>query len=59
MVKTFFWTLMEKLKRTGFYTTRFVEAQDAEQAEFIAVGLIKNDPKLSDIVLNKGGDSPC
>ena len=45
-------------RKTGFYTTRFVEAQDAEQAEALAVELIKSDPKLSNIVLNKRGDSP-
>ena len=45
-------------RKTGFYTTRFVEAEDAEQAEALAVELIKSDPKLSNIVLNKRGDSP-
>lgn len=45
-------------QKTGFYTTRFVEAQDVEQAEAIAVELIKNDTKLSGIILNQGGDTP-
>jgi hypothetical protein len=30
----------------GFYTTRFVEADDPEGAEELAVGLIRGDPKL-------------
>jgi hypothetical protein len=44
--------------KTGFYTTRFVEAQDAKQAEAVAIELIKSDAKLADIVLNKRGDTP-
>ncbi|HJP95836.1 MAG TPA: hypothetical protein VJ843_00535 [Candidatus Saccharimonadales bacterium] len=47
-----------RVQRMGFYTTRFVEAKDAEQAEAIAVELIKRDTKLSETVLNKRGDSP-
>ena len=45
-----------KLQKTGFYTTRFVEARNPEEAEEIAIALIKEDPKLSGIVLNEGSD---
>ena len=47
-----------EIQKTGFYTTRFVEAQDAKQAETVAIELIKSDSKLADIVLNKRGDTP-
>jgi len=33
-------------KAVGFYTTRFVEADSPEQAELLAVELLRNDPDL-------------
>jgi hypothetical protein len=43
-------------KRLGFYTTRFVEANDAEHAELVAVKLLREEGKLS--ALNDRGDPP-
>lgn len=56
--RNFLLSLDGKVRKTGFYTTRFVEAQDAERAEVAAIELIKSDPKLLDIVLNKREDGP-
>ena len=39
----------------GFYTTLFVEADSAEQAEAIALGQLRNDPRLQ---LPEGTRSP-
>jgi len=47
-----------KPQRTGFYTTRFVEAQDAEKAKAIAEEVIRVDSKLSDGLLNERNDPP-
>ena len=47
-----------KPRMTGFYTARFVEAQDPEQAEAVAVELIQSNSNLSDIILNQRGDTP-
>jgi hypothetical protein len=44
--------------RTGFYTTRFVEAANPREAESKAVELIKNDTELVRMVLNERDDSP-
>lgn len=46
-------------RKCGFYTTAFVEAVDAEQAEAIAVELLKNDPKLNNICENVVSDPPA
>lgn len=37
----------------GFYTTRFVEASNSEEAELKAVNNIRNNEKLKDATLNK------
>ena len=42
----------------GFYTTRFVEAEDSKEAENIAVEIIKNDNKLKPSVLNEKSNPP-
>ena len=47
-----------RLQKTGFYTTRFVEAQDAKEAEDIAVELVRNDSKLMVGLFNEQGDPP-
>jgi len=36
----------------GFYTTRFVLAENPEEAENTAVSGLKNSEKLKDVVLN-------
>ena len=45
-----------KIKRLGFYTTRYVEAEDTKLAEFKAVEFIQND--LDQIVLNSHENPP-
>ena len=47
-----------KPEKHGFYTTRFVEANDPKEAETISINLIRNDPDLKAAVLNKQGDPP-
>jgi len=42
----------------GFYTTVFVEAANAEQAESAAVNLLKNDSQLRDALENENTDPP-
>ena len=39
-------TLVGKREPIGFYTTRFVDAQSPEQAEMLAVDLLRNDEDL-------------
>ena len=38
--------LIGKMKPVGFYATRFLEADTSEQAELLAVELLRNDPDL-------------
>jgi len=45
-------------RRVGFYTTRYVEARDEEQAEQEAVRLIREDEHLRALMLNGPDDSP-
>jgi len=54
-----YWLNIEgKPQKTGFYTTRFVEAQDAEKAKAIAEEMIRGDSKLSHGLLNERDDPP-
>src|SRR3989344_575971 len=43
--------------RFGFYTTRYVEATDAREAELVAVQLIRDDPELRGVI-NERADPP-
>jgi hypothetical protein len=43
--------------RMGFYTTRFVQADNEREAELAAVNLIGDDPQLQ-VVINDGSDPP-
>ena len=43
---------------TGFYTTRCVVASDATDAEYRAIDLVRNDPKLRRSVRNTRSDPP-
>jgi hypothetical protein len=53
-----FWLKLEdKARRLGFFTTRFVEAPDEDQAGRKAVEILSNDPKLHG-VLNERKDPP-
>ena len=42
----------------GFYTTRWVKADNPESAEQMAVDLIRNDPTLKEAVQNQTDDQP-
>ena len=45
-------------QKFGFYTTRFVEAENEADAENKAMDMLRNDPKLVKSVLNEKLDSP-
>ncbi|MEI9865631.1 MAG: hypothetical protein WDN00_13995 [Limisphaerales bacterium] len=45
-------------RKCGFYTTVFVEAVNAEQAEALAVELLKTDSKLNTACENNISDPP-
>lgn len=40
----------------GFYTTKFVEAESAKEAELKAVDVLKQDEDLLNLTLNRSGD---
>lgn len=44
--------------KQGFFTTVFVEAANAEQAENAVVGLLRNDPKLREALKNEEANPP-
>lgn len=46
------------VQKLGFYTTRWVEANNPEEAELQAVTLVKNDGDLRAAVKNKAEDPP-
>ena len=53
-----FWLRLDgDSKRLGFYTTRYVEARDAKEAELAGVQQIRQDPKFQQ-VLNQRSDPP-
>ena len=56
--KNFILKFDEKPQRFGFYTTRFVRADDEREAEKIAVDLIRNSRDLKMAVLNEKNDPP-
>jgi hypothetical protein len=45
-------------KRLGFFTTRFVQANNRDGAELLAVDLIRSDRWLRDSVVNERSDPP-
>lgn len=45
-------------QKMGFYTTRFVEAENEEAAEYAVMDMLRSDPKLVKGVLNEGSDPP-
>ena len=47
-----------KLQKHGFYTTRYIEAENPEEAELKAVEAIKSDKKLIESVKNYRADAP-
>jgi hypothetical protein len=56
--KNFLLNFDGELKRVGFYATKFVKAENPQEAEKIAIILIHQNPNLRDTVLNKNTDRP-
>lgn len=56
--KNFILELEGTIRKYGFYTTRFVEAENPEKAELYAVQLIKEDEKIRKNVKNPKSDPP-
>ena len=56
--QNFLLNLDGKRQQLGFYTTRFVEAQNDQEAERNAISMVRNDPTLRDRVLNEKSDAP-
>jgi hypothetical protein len=54
----FLFSLEGKALKFGFYTTRFVEALNEEDAEEKAIALLGDDSSLRSCVLNEQTDSP-
>ena len=45
-------------QKMGFYTTRFIEAESEEAAEYAVMDMLRCDPKLVKGVLNERSDPP-
>lgn len=56
--KNFLLDLEGITQKYGFYTTRYVEANDPEEAELNAVKTIREDNQLTDTVKNDQSDPP-
>ncbi len=56
--KNFWMKVDDEPQRLGFYTTRFVEAPNSDQARQHALRLVREDPKLAGMVLNESSDPP-
>lgn len=48
----------DKVQTLGFYTNRFVEANDASRAGAAAIVVMKSEPRLQDGPLNDAADPP-
>ncbi len=47
-----------ELKKFGFFATKFVKAENSQEAEKMAIILIHQNPNLRDTILNKNTDRP-
>jgi hypothetical protein len=47
-----------KPQKVGFYTNRWVEANDPEEAAALVVSLLRAEPELRGLVLNAPDDPP-
>jgi len=47
-----------EIRKHGFYTTRFVEARDEEEAETKVVEMLRNDASLVALTQNDRSDPP-
>jgi hypothetical protein len=56
--ENFLLNLDGELKKYGFYATKFVKADNSQEAGKIAVILIRQNPNLRDTVLNEKTDRP-
>jgi hypothetical protein len=54
--KNFLLKFEDRLQRVGFFTTRFVEAQDSSAAENAGVGLLRSEGRLKP--MNDQSDPP-
>jgi hypothetical protein len=56
--KNFLFNLDGELRKFGFYATKFVKAENPQEAEKISMILIRQNPKLRDTVFNEKADRP-
>ena len=56
--ENFLLNLDGELKKFGFYATKFVKAENPQEAEKNAIILIYQNPNLRDAVLNANADRP-
>lgn len=56
--RNFLISLEGTVQKLGFFTTRWVEANDPNEAELQAVALVKNDSDLRAAVKNEHADPP-
>jgi len=56
--KNFFLNLDGEPRKLGFYATRFVKAENPQEAEKIAVILTHQNPNLRKTLLNENDDRP-
>jgi len=56
--KNFLLNFDGELKKFGFYATKFVKAENPQEAEKMAIILIRQNPNLRDTVLNENADRP-
>jgi len=56
--ENFLLNLVGELKKYGFYATRFVKAENPQEAEKIAIILTHQNPNLRNSVLNENSDRP-
>ena len=56
--ENFLLNLNGELEKYGFYATKFVKAENPQDAEKIAIILIHQNPNLRDAVLNEAADRP-
>lgn len=56
--KNFFIILNGSLTKCGFYTTRYTEADNPEEAEHKVMNMLRSEEKIKDIVKNDKNDPP-
>ena len=56
--ENFLLNLDGELEKYGFHATKFVKAENPQEAEKIAIILIHQNPNLRDAVLNEAVDRP-